>query len=220
MEDLLVLSVLGGLLVLDGASLGQFMVSRPVVAGTLTGWILGDPLLGFGLGSLLEVYLLVEFPVGGARFPEGAPAAVIAVASATASPFPGGEALGVAVALIWGQLGGLTVTRLRTFNQRLAPDEARADVGARRVVVAQLFGILLDFSRGAILTLTGVLVGRRAVSAFASSWPLDVSATRGLLLLGGVVSLGILLGGFGGLKRRSSIFAAGTAAGVLLAWLL
>jgi len=219
-EELLVLSVLGGLLVLDGTSLGQFMISRPVVAGTLTGWILGDPMLGFGLGALLEVYLLVEFPVGGARFPEGAPAAVIAVAAATVSPLPGAEALGVAVALIWGQLGALTVTRLRTFNQRLAPDEARAEVGARRVVVSQLLGILLDFCRGGVLTLTGVLVARGVVSAFASSWPLDASATRGLLLLGGVVSLGILLSGFGGLKRRSSLFATGAAAGVLLTWLL
>ena len=138
---------------------------------------MGDPLLGFGLGALLEVYLLVEFPVGGARFPEGAPAAVIAVASASVSPLPGGEALGVAVALIWGQLGGLTVTRLRTFNQRLAPDDARADVGARRVAVSHLLGILLDFSRGGILTLTGVLVGRGVVRAFASSWPLDASPT-------------------------------------------
>src|SRR6187549_2171976 len=125
MGELLVLSLLGGLLALDGTSVGQFMFSRPMVAGTLAGGLIGAPMEGFLVGALLEIYLLVSFPVGGSRFPEGGPAAVVAAAATDA---PGGLALGVGMGLLWGQVGGLSVTALRMANARLAPDPARSKV--------------------------------------------------------------------------------------------
>ncbi len=82
-------SLLGGLLALDATSVGQFMVSRPLVAGALIGWLLGDPPLGFTIGAVLELYLLVSFPTGGSRFPEGATATVVAAASAAGASEPG-----------------------------------------------------------------------------------------------------------------------------------
>ena len=83
--ELLLVSLLGGVLALDGTAVGQFMVSRPLVAGALTGWLVGSPAVGLAVGALLEAYLLVSFPSGGARYPEGATAAVVAVASAGAA---------------------------------------------------------------------------------------------------------------------------------------
>jgi len=65
--ELLPLTLLGGLLALDGTSLGQFMISRPLVAGVLTGWMVGDPVLGLLIGGILEVYFISIFPVGGAE---------------------------------------------------------------------------------------------------------------------------------------------------------
>jgi len=62
--ELLPLTLLGGLLALDGTSLGQFMISRPLVAGVLTGWMVGDPLLGLLIGGILEIYFISIFPVG------------------------------------------------------------------------------------------------------------------------------------------------------------
>lgn len=103
--ELLILALMGGLLALDGTSVGQVMVSRPLVAGTLAGWVLGVPGLGFAVGAILEIYLLVSFPVGGSRFPEGAPATVIAVATAAASSLPGALALGIATGLVWANSG-------------------------------------------------------------------------------------------------------------------
>lgn len=213
------LTAAGGLLALDGTSVGQTMISRPLVAGTLTGWLLGVPGLGFALGAILEVYLLVAFPVGGSRFPEGAPATVIAVATASSSVLPGAEALGIATGLVWGQLGGLSISWLRTFNARIVP-EGTSETSAERVVRIHLTAILVDFLRGAVLTLTGVLAGRILADALAGAWPLDRVTTRGLVLLGGMVSLGILVKSFGGVRRRGGLLAAGAAAGLLLGWLL
>ena len=77
--DLLRLGLLGGVLGLDSTAVGQFMVSRPLVAGWLAGWVAGVPEFGITIGAVLEVFLLVSFPTGGARFPEGSTAAVVAV---------------------------------------------------------------------------------------------------------------------------------------------
>ncbi|MBW3533799.1 MAG: PTS sugar transporter subunit IIC [Gemmatimonadetes bacterium] len=218
--SLLPLSFVGGLLALDETSVGQFMVSRPLVVGLLAGWVVGDPMTGALVGAILEIYLLVSLPVGGARFPEGATATVVAVGSAAAGDLPGALALGVAVGLVWGHIGGLTISGLRTFSVRLAPDPGRTSVTPGRVVAGHLGAIVLDFLRGMLVTASGVLVGRLVVAALASSWPLAAGNTLGLLLVGGAVSVGALLRGFGGFRRRRDLFAAGLAAGALGAWLL
>ncbi len=55
--NILLLSLLGGVLAVDGTSVGQFMVSRPLVAGVLAGWLLGDPMSGLWVGGILELLL-------------------------------------------------------------------------------------------------------------------------------------------------------------------
>ena len=104
------ISVLGGLLALDGTSVGQFMFSRPLVAGVVAGWLLGDPLGGMAVGAILELYLLVSFPTGGSRFPEGGTATVVAVAASQVTDATGALPLAVAVGLVWGQLAGMSVS--------------------------------------------------------------------------------------------------------------
>jgi PTS system mannose-specific IIC component len=206
--ELLQLSLLGGALALDATSVGQFMVSRPLVAGALTGWLLGEAETGLAVGAILELYLLVSFPTGGSRFPEGATASVVAAAGAVG----GGEgalALGVAAGLVWGQLAGSTITWLRHVNVRLLPDPERGPATPGRVAAAHLAAVLLDFVRGTVVTLVGALLCRAVVAGLAASWPLATDATLGLLLVGGAVSIGILLRDFGGMRRRLAAFTAG-----------
>jgi mannose/fructose/N-acetylgalactosamine-specific phosphotransferase system component IIC len=217
--EVLVLALLGGLLALDGTSVGQFMLSRPMVAATFAGWIVGTPVEAFMVGVVLELYLLVSFPVGGSRFPEGGPAAVVAAAVAAASDQPGGLAIGVGMGLLWGQVGGYTVTALRTVNARLAPDPARSQVTRGGVVGGHLAAVVLDFLRGFLVTVVGLLVGDVLIR-LAPLWPLTEANTRGLLLVGGAVSLGILLRSYGGIRRRGILFAVGLSAGALGGYLL
>jgi PTS system mannose-specific IIC component len=209
------ISLLGALLALDGTSVGQFMVSRPLVAGTLAGWALGVPGLGITIGAILELYLIVSFPTGGARFPEGSTATVVAVAAASSTNAAGGVALAIAIGLVWGQLGGSSITALRHLNSHLAPEPHDASHGPARVVGAHLVAIALDFGRGALVTATGVVAGRYIVSAMVAAWPLADGASTGLLLAGGAVSAGILLRDLGGFRRRRMAFVAGLALGII-----
>ena len=224
--EMLRLVVLGGLLGLDGTSVGQFMVSRPLVAGALTGWLLGDVASGVAIGAILELYLLVSFPTGGARFPEASTATVVAVGAA--APFTAAGALPVAVALglVWGQIGGASVTLQRNLNTRLvhgstspespSPGESSAgSVSARSVSVRHVLAVAVDFVRGMVVTATGVAVGRTVLAAVAGTWPLEVEVSHGIVLLGGAVSAGILLHDMGGFRKRRVWLAAGLAVGVV-----
>lgn len=213
--EILRVSLLGGLLGLDATAVGQFMASRPLVTGVLTGWVVGDAALGIAIGAILELYLLVAFPTGGARFPEGSTATVVAVAAA--APFEGAGAipLAVGVGLVWGQLGGATVTVQRHLNSRLVPEAADSTHASKRVSAAHSAAIGFDFLRGTLMTLSGVVVGRAVVGALVQSWPLSTSTSTGLMLVGGAVSVGILLHDLGGFRKRRMLFVAGLALGIL-----
>lgn len=211
--ELLKVALAGGVLALDATSVGQFMVSRPLVAGALTGWLLGDPSLGLVVGAVLELYLLVSFPTGGSRFPEGATATVVAVASAAAVDAPGAIPLGVAAGLVWGQVGGFSITALRRLNGRLIPDPDGPH--PERLTRAHLGAMLLDGLRGGVVTLVGAAAGRWSVRLLAGAWPLEGLDSLGLLLVGGSVSAGILLRDLGGFRRRRILFVAGMALGLV-----
>jgi mannose/fructose/N-acetylgalactosamine-specific phosphotransferase system component IIC len=217
--ELLQVSLLGGLLALDATSVGQFMASRPLVAGALTGLVVGQPTAGLIVGAILELYLLVSFPTGGSRFPEGATATVVAVSAAGAGA-GGSLALAVAIGLVWGQLAGVSITWLRHLNARLVPDPARGPTSGRRVATAHLGAVALDYARGVLVTLAGVLVARPFVRALAESWPLPADDTHGLLLVGAAVSVGILLRDIGGFRRHRAAITAGFVLAVLGAGLL
>jgi mannose/fructose/N-acetylgalactosamine-specific phosphotransferase system component IIC len=58
------ISAVGGILGLDRTAAGQFMISQPIVAGPVTGWMLGDPTAGIVIGAVLELIWLLDLPVG------------------------------------------------------------------------------------------------------------------------------------------------------------
>lgn len=212
---LLGLSVLGGAVGLDGTSVGQFMLSRPLVVGVLAGWCTGHPALGAAVGAILEIYLLVSFPTGGSRFPESATATVVAVGSVAGTDGPGALAMAVAVGLVWGQLAGFTITWLRRVNTRLAGGWTGGAPAGPRLVRVHLTAIALDFLRGVVVTAVGLGLWHLVLPPLALEWTLGAASTVGLLLLGGAVSLGILLHDFGGFRQHRLRLAIGLALGLL-----
>ena len=208
------LALLGGLLGLDATSVGQFMLSRPLVAGAIAGWASGDVATGMLVGAVLELFLLVSFPTGGARFPEGATATVVAVGAATASDSAAALPAAVALGLIWGQLGGATVTVLSHLNVRLTP-RSDAPVPPGRVAAGHLGAVVLDFVRATVGSAVGLLVGRLLIGPAAAAWRLHPDASLALLTAGGAVSMGILVRDSGGLRARGAWLAAGVLLGLV-----
>lgn len=217
------LAVLGGLLALDQTSLGQFMLARPLVSASLAGWILGDPAAGLAAGALLEILFLPSFPVGGARFPEGGPAGVVAAVAAVegADAATGaGLALGVGLGAVWSVAGGWSVTLLRRVNERLVLAPGGGPVGARRVVAGHVSALACDFVRGVILTAVGIAAARLLSPLASGAWPLDTGDTVLVLAVVGGLSVGGLVAALDGWRRRRGVLLGGLALGAVVGWLL
>jgi len=63
--DLLQIALAGGVIGLDRLAFGQFMISQPIVAAPLVGWLLGDLHTGMQVGVVLELFWFRDLPVGG-----------------------------------------------------------------------------------------------------------------------------------------------------------
>lgn len=54
----------GGIIGLDRTAAGQFMISQPIVAAPIAGWLLGDSATGVMIGAVLELLWVLDMPVG------------------------------------------------------------------------------------------------------------------------------------------------------------
>ena len=213
------LALLGGLLALDATSVGQFMVSRPIIAGTLAGWWLGDPALGLEIGAILELFHLAGVPAGGSRVPESGPASVVAVAVAMGAGGIAGLVLGLAAGLVVSEVGGMTVGLQRHMVARFLGGIEAGSMTARKLTAVHLSSVFLDFVRGVVVTVVGLIVAGWLSGIFTSRWPLPHETTLALILVGACVHLGALLRGFGGLKSRRAVFLLGIVAGIVGAYI-
>jgi hypothetical protein len=206
------LLLLGGWVAVDGTGFGQFMVSRPFVAATLAGWIVGSPRAGAEVGLLLEAFHLSVLPVGAARYPESGPPAVVAGAVFAAS----GASSGVLVtallfALAWEWVAGATIRSMRLANVHILGVHA-AD-GTASMQKRHLLAVGVDFLRGVLLVGVGLGVLLSLLSLTREGWLLEVAGTRtvtGVLLVGLLATSARIFG------TRLRLFAAGAAAAGLL----
>jgi PTS system mannose-specific IIC component len=201
---------------LDLATVGQVMVGRPLVAGIVAGMLAGDPAAGALVGVTLELFALDLLPVGGARYPDYGPAAVAGVATAAGAPGVLGLGPAIAVALVVGYAGELTVQLVRRLNstdvqRRRAELDAGDLAGIRRV---QWRGMTRDATRALGVTLLGL-----ALAAVARRWlPLTL---RGSVLVATVaVGAAVAAAVTGALRlsgagRARAWLAAGIVGGIV-----
>ncbi len=184
--DVLPIALLGGLLGLDVVSFPQAMFSRPLVAATLAGALLGQPSSGLLIGVALELLALETLPFGASRYPEWGSAAVVggAIFSEHPSHPPGAMTIAALGALATTWVGGWTMVKLRQLNARWA--RARRDgleAGARGTVVSlQLMGLTADLVRGALLTLIAFLILSPLADATIGLWTTDARISRSLVV--------------------------------------
>ena len=215
---IVVLVAWGTLVALDLVSVPQAMLSRPLVAGTVAGWIVGDVEAGLRVGVVLELFALDVLPIGAVRYPDYGPATVVAVALAAGAPWELGLGLSVGVALVLAALGGWSLMVVRRGNaraiQRRAAALAAGESGAIRRL--QYAGLARDAARGAVLTALGLL----AAWALARWLPLDRGTAVGLTLV--AVGTGLAAAANGAVRSagrgtRLKWLVAGALAGTVLA---
>jgi mannose/fructose/N-acetylgalactosamine-specific phosphotransferase system component IIC len=154
------LLVWGTLVGLDLVSVPQAMISRPLVAGTVTGWLAGDVEAGLRIGVLFELFALDVLPVGAVRYPDYGPATVGAVALGTGAPWEFGLGMSAALGLVLAVLGGWSLQLVRRWNARAIQRRAAALAAgeSRAIRWLQYGGVLRDALRGFILTLLGLVL--------------------------------------------------------------
>jgi mannose/fructose/N-acetylgalactosamine-specific phosphotransferase system component IIC len=212
------LVVWGTLVGLDLVSVPQAMISRPLVAGTVAGWLVGDVEAGLRIGALLELFALDVLPIGAVRYPDYGPATIVAVALGANAPWELGLGVSVGLALVLAVTGGWTLQVVRRSNaraiQRRAAALAAGESGAIRRL--QYGGLLRDAARGAVLTAAGLL----AAWVLGRWMPLDRPTAVGLTLI--AIGSGLAAAAAGAVRSagrgaRLKWLVAGAAAGTLLA---
>jgi PTS system mannose-specific IIC component len=208
----------GTLVALDLVSVPQAMLSRPLVAGAVAGWIVGDLEAGLRVGVVLELFALDVLPIGAVSYPDYGPATVVGVALAAGAPWEFGLGLSVGVGLVLASLGGWSLQVVRRWNaraiQRRAAALAAGESGAIRRL--QYAGLARDGARGALLTALGLL----AAWALARWLTLDRGTAVGLTLV--AVGTGLAAAASGAVRSagrgaRLKWLAAGALAGTALA---
>jgi PTS system mannose-specific IIC component len=213
-----VLLVLWGVLVgLDLVSVPQAMLSRPLVAGTVAGWLAGDTEAGLRVGVLLELFALDVLPIGAVRYPDYGPATVAAAALAVGAPWELGLGLSVTLGLVLAVLGGWTLQMVRRSNAwAIQRHSAALAAGESRAVRWLQYGALLrDATRAAGLTLLGLALAW----CLARYVHLDRRTAVGLTLVVIGAGLSAVAGGAvrsAGRGARLKWLVAGVAVGILL----
>ncbi len=69
-SDILLVSLVGGLIGLDRTAVFQVMISRPIVAAPIIGAVLGDPMAGLKVGLVIELLWIGYLPVGASVPPD------------------------------------------------------------------------------------------------------------------------------------------------------
>lgn len=219
--ELVPIALLGGLLGLDVVSFPQAMISRPLVAATCAGTLVGSPASGLLVGAALELIALDTLPFGASRYPEWGSAAVVGGAIFAAHPSHPAGAMEVAMiaALSTAWLGSWTMVKLRERNAFWAAQRRDAlDAGARGAVVdLQLLCMTADFLRGGLLAALSYAVFAPLTTLMLRAWSTDARLSRAVVV---TVAAGVAASAawkiFHGVSGARWFFLGGLAVGLAI----
>lgn len=219
--ELLMLSVVGGLLGLDTVSFPQAMLSRPIVGATLAGALRGDAAAGLLIGATLEMFAVETLPFGASRYPEWGSAGVVGgMLFASADAFDVGRlTTSVLAALIVAWFGGWSMVQVRRLNARWARGRHDAVAGGARgtVIGLQVAGLGADLVRGILVTAVGLVAFRPLQLAALQGWESSLPVSRAVVATAaGAVSLGAAWKLFHAVPGFAWQFALGLGAGLVV----
>jgi len=215
------LALWGGLVGLDATAFPQAMISRPIVAGSVAGLIVGAPAEGALIGVLLEFFSLATLPIGAARYPEPGTASVAAAGAYAYAAGPGSDAgllfLAVVLGLVWERVSGASVEVVRRGAEWLAfGRDALVEVAPGRLEFRHLAAMAIDCVRGAASAVAGAALGAALLGAVRPHWGVPESWVLGTLGVAGTMMLAATVPFFGGWRERRVALALGIGCGLLL----
>lgn len=212
--EALPVALLGALLGLDVVSFPQAMISRPVVAATLAGAFIGNPPAGLIIGVVLEMIALDTLPFGASRYPEWGSAGVVGGTLYASQPagMPGALPASLLAALLTASISGWSMVVLRRrIASRLERSRDRLEAGSRDALLSlHLSGMTLDLLRGALVTLTAILIFTPIVKAIVAIWGSESAASHAVVVVIAAVVAGAALWKiFHSVRRVLWFFVAG-----------
>jgi PTS system mannose-specific IIC component len=215
--ELASLLVWGTVVGLDLVSVPQAMVSRPLVAASVAGLLLGDPVGGVTVGIILELFALEVLPVGATRYPDYGPASVAAAVVAAGDDPLRAVGFAAAVGLAVAYAGEFTILEVRRRNSRAVARyrEALASGDPGTIRAFHRAGLVRDTVRALLLTAAGL-----ALAALARVWP-PLTFRVAALLDAVVIGAGLSAAISGTLRATGAMvglrwFAIGLAGGIVL----
>lgn len=147
------------------------LISRPLITSTITGIILGDPVLGLSAGALTELTYVGLVGVGGVPVPNPLIAAIMTVALAYTNDIEASAALGLSLpfALLAQYMSLFARSMFSGFMPKL---DAYAKAGdTKKFNRLVWFGPLLYMSMYAVLIFLSVYAMQEPIVKFVNSFP-------------------------------------------------
>ena len=119
---LIPICILGALISLDTVAVFQILISQPIIACTLIGWLSNDPMTGIHIGLMMQLIWISTLPVGAVTFPDGNLGAIVAAIIAVNSVgiLPEFSALVILFSIVFGLImsfvGAHALNTVRTGN--------------------------------------------------------------------------------------------------------
>ncbi len=166
------IAFVGGVIGLDRTAAGQFMISQPIVAGPLTGWMLGEPTAGIIVGATLELIWVLDMPVG-TFVPADATIGTVSATAIAALGAPSGAPLPLIGFSILLSTAMVTMTMkaeglVRTWNSQFT-EKAMSTAGPNTgpaLFRAQSLGLALFYLKSFVLYCVFIPLGLAATGLY------------------------------------------------------
>jgi PTS system mannose-specific IIC component len=182
----LILAIWAYLCVFDMLGPNIIMASRPLIAGFVTGILVGDVRTGMMVGGTLELMALGVYTYGGATIPDYTVGAILGTYFGKSLGFEGGVALAIPAALLLTQVDILN----RFLNFIFVH---RADAYAEKGDSASFERMMIFFSHAiwglsrAIPVFLAVAFGEGLVKAISAFFEANPWFNRGITVAGGIL---------------------------------
>ena len=179
---LIPLCILGALISLDSVAVFQILISQPIIACTLIGWLSNDPMTGIHIGLMMQLIWISTLPVGAVTFPDGNLGAIVAAIIAVNSVgiLPEFRTLVILFSIVFGLMmsfiGAHALNTVRTgniyiLNQLLnRVDALKLNHVGRALTWSLVVNLLVLFVVILVSTLIGIYLIKVILSFRPEAW--------------------------------------------------